>query len=81
VWNVPTATKITADLLHDYLSGGLSESERQRVERAIRDDPEITRAFEMIRTGANVLRKRLQLPTDIPVEWLAIISRWEPRDG
>jgi len=78
---VLTGTEVTADILQDYLSGGLSESERQAVEHAIRKDAEIARAFGMIRTGAELLRERLQLPTHIPAEWLAIISRWNPNDA
>ena len=72
-----TTDHVTPDVLRDYLEGQLSEFERQRVERAIRDDYEIARAFRMIREGTEVIRARLDLDEEVPVDWLAIISRWD----
>jgi anti-sigma factor RsiW len=79
---VPRRTGVTPDVLRDYLEGRLSDLERERVELAIRDDQEITRAFQMIREGTDVLRARLELNEEIPAEWLSIISRWDlPQKG
>jgi hypothetical protein len=75
---VPTRTnEVTADVLRDYLERRLNDFERHRVEHAIRDDKEIARAFQMIQEGTQIIRARLDLDVEVPVEWLAIISRWD----
>jgi hypothetical protein len=56
---------------------GSAGFERQRIEHAIRDDPDIARAFQMIREGTEVMRTRLDLDAEIPIEWLTTMSRWE----
>jgi anti-sigma factor RsiW len=74
---VLTADPVTPDVLRDYLDGRLSQFERQRIERAVQEDREIAQAIRMIKEGTEVIRARLELQEEIPVEWLAIISRWD----
>ena len=69
---------IRADELQDYLSGSLTGLARERVAIAIQNDAEIAHAFRLIRSGAKRLRSRRELQTEIPADWLAIISRWPP---
>jgi anti-sigma factor RsiW len=74
-----TTSEVTPDVLRDYLEDRLSGFERQRIERVIRNDQEVARAFKMIREGTEVIRERLKLDEEVPPEWLAVISRWDLR--
>jgi anti-sigma factor RsiW len=74
---VPLPQHVPADVLRDYLADELSDFERQRVERAIRDDAETASAVEIIGNGEKKIRDRLELNEEIPAAWLAIVSRWE----
>ena len=71
--------EVTADLLQDFLTGKLNDEERRRVERAIKDDRRIAAMLEIMRARTEIMRASLELESEIPADWLAILGRWEPR--
>ena len=65
---------VSADQLQDYLDGRLDSRRAELVERALREDPDVSVELERLRETARVLQSH-EPDSQLPAEWIVTLRR------
>lgn len=65
---------VSADRLQDYLDGHLDSRQAELIERALRDDPDVSAELERLRETARLLRSQ-EPESRLPPAWIGTLRK------